>query len=40
MKAKEFDQTALLCAGAAIILLIISICGIGGRQKATGKKAS
>jgi peptidyl-prolyl cis-trans isomerase A (cyclophilin A) len=40
MKAKEFDQTALLCAGAAIILLIISICGIGGRQKTTAKKSS
>jgi cyclophilin family peptidyl-prolyl cis-trans isomerase len=39
-KAKEFDETALICGGVAISLLLILICGIGGNKKTGLKKAS
>lgn len=39
-KAQEFDQTALICAGVAIALLFILVCGFSGNGKTTPKKSS
>lgn len=39
-KAQEFDQTALICAGVAITLLFILICGMSGNRDSTPKKSS
>ena len=39
-KAQEYDRTALICAGVAITLLFILICGVSGNRKTTPKKSS